>query len=94
MSTTTCFDVFRACAEAVDAGALIESLSARDKEFHFQNWFQARLGSLDDLDGRAGRAGQTSTRERNQRLQGQRSVAWSGPGCALTASTKLGPRGV
>ena len=47
MSDTVCFDIFRACAKAVDAGALIESVSARDKEFHFQNWFAARLGSLD-----------------------------------------------
>ena len=47
MTNTTCFDVFRACAEAVDAGELIESVSARDKEFHFQNWFEARLRGLD-----------------------------------------------
>ena len=47
MTNTTCFDVFRTCAEAVDAGELIESVSARDKEFHFQNWFETRLRSLD-----------------------------------------------
>ena len=41
-----CFDVFRACVEAVQAGELIESVSASDKEFHFQNWFGARLASL------------------------------------------------
>lgn len=28
---------------AVDAGELIQSVSARDKEFHFQNWFRSRL---------------------------------------------------
>ncbi len=40
---TTCFEVFRRCANAVDVGELIRSVSARDKEFHFQNWFRTRL---------------------------------------------------
>jgi len=44
---TTCFDVFEKCVLAVKAGELIESESAKDKEFHFQNWFQKRLRSLD-----------------------------------------------
>lgn len=44
--STTCFDVFEQCVLAVQAGELIESVSARDKEFHFQNWFQRRLQSL------------------------------------------------
>lgn len=35
--------VFRACVEAMRKGALIERVSATDKEFHFQNWFKARL---------------------------------------------------
>lgn len=43
---TTCFDVFEQCAIAVQAGELIESVSAKDKEFHFQNWFQQRLKNL------------------------------------------------
>lgn len=43
---TTCFDVFEQCALAVQAGELIESVSAKDKEFHFQNWFQERLRNL------------------------------------------------
>jgi hypothetical protein len=30
----------------VRAGELVESLSAKDKEFHFQNWFQKRLKTL------------------------------------------------
>lgn len=47
MSDTICFDVYRECVEAVQAGELIESVSPSDKEFHFQNWFGARLGSLD-----------------------------------------------
>lgn len=40
---TTCFTVFAQCVRAVDAGELIQSVSARDKEFHFQNWFRSRL---------------------------------------------------
>lgn len=28
------------------AAELIESVSARDKEFHFQNWFESRLRQL------------------------------------------------
>lgn len=43
---TTAFDVFEKCVQAVQAGELIESVSAKDKEFHFQNWFQTRLQSL------------------------------------------------
>lgn len=35
--------VFKACVEAMRKGALIERVSATDKEFHFQNWFKARL---------------------------------------------------
>lgn len=43
---TTCFDAFEQCVAAVIAGELIESVSAKDKEFHFQNWFQRRLEHL------------------------------------------------
>ncbi len=46
MKETTCFDVFAQCVRAVQAGELIESVSAKDKEFHFQNWFQRRLQAL------------------------------------------------
>lgn len=46
-STTTCFDVFEQCVHAVQAGELIESVSAKDKEFHFQNWFRNCLKRLD-----------------------------------------------
>lgn len=34
--TSSCFDVFGACVEAVQSGELIEAVSASDKEFHFQ----------------------------------------------------------
>lgn len=46
MTKTTCFDVFEQCVLAVQAGELIQSVSAKDKEFHFQNWFQKRLKKL------------------------------------------------
>jgi hypothetical protein len=46
MRKTTCFDVFEQCVLAIQAGELIESVSAKDKEFHFQNWFQKRLQAL------------------------------------------------
>ena len=46
MTKTTCYDVFEQCVLAVKAGELIESVSVKDKEFHFQNWFQKRLQKL------------------------------------------------
>lgn len=49
------FDVFVKCSEAIQQGELIESVSAKDKEFHFQNWFQKRLDGLGlcfDVPGR------------------------------------------
>lgn len=36
-------DVFRRCVEAIQNGVLIQRESRTDKEFHFQNWFEARL---------------------------------------------------
>lgn len=44
--STTCFSVFEQCVLAMHNGELIESVSAKDKEFHFQNWFQKRLDGL------------------------------------------------
>lgn len=46
MHQTTCFDIFAQCCNAIHNGELIESVSAKDKEFHFQNWFQKRLYDL------------------------------------------------
>ena len=37
------FDVFEKCVTAMRAGDLIQRESRRDKEFHFQNWFQYRI---------------------------------------------------
>jgi len=39
----TPFKVFAACVTAVHDGKLIARESSKDKEFHFQNWFKARL---------------------------------------------------
>ena len=36
-------DVFKVCVKAILAGELIHRVSSTDKEFHFQNWFKARL---------------------------------------------------
>jgi len=36
--------VFRQCVRAVRAGTMIQRVSRTDKEFHFQDWFKARLG--------------------------------------------------
>lgn len=43
MKPTQVFDVFKACAEAIINGVLIQQVSRTDKEFHFQNWFETRL---------------------------------------------------
>lgn len=41
--TSQVSSVFTACVEAIRDGKLITRESKNDKEFHFQNWFQARL---------------------------------------------------
>ncbi|MGO8678760.1 MAG: hypothetical protein ACLQVX_23190 [Limisphaerales bacterium] len=38
-----CLDVFARCAEGIGGGKLITRENRQDKEFHFQNWFKARL---------------------------------------------------
>lgn len=43
---SSCFNVFAECVKAIRDGELVKSVSVRDKEFHFQNWFQARLVTL------------------------------------------------
>ncbi|MFY9826827.1 MAG: hypothetical protein WAM82_36065 [Thermoanaerobaculia bacterium] len=55
MIKTTVFDVFNQCFLAVHEGELIESVSEKDKEFHFQNWFQKRLENLSLHFERSGR---------------------------------------
>ncbi len=46
MSDTKVFEIFQNCAEAIQQGVLIQRVSRTDKEFHFQNWFEARVESL------------------------------------------------
>src|SRR5438093_812094 len=43
-SSHPCLEVFVRCADAIRANKLIRRESKQDKEFHFQNWFKARLG--------------------------------------------------
>jgi hypothetical protein len=38
--------VFTRCVEAIRQGFLIDRVSSTDKEFHFQNWFKARLEEI------------------------------------------------
>src|SRR5262249_717516 len=45
---TTVTIVFQRCVEAIRTNTLIQQVSASDKEFHFQNWFQARLSEIDE----------------------------------------------
>ena len=35
--------IFKRCVESIRQGSLIVRESSTDKEFHFQNWFKARL---------------------------------------------------
>ena len=41
--TNSVIDIFLQCDRAVRQGQLIHRTDRSDKEFHFQNWFQARL---------------------------------------------------
>lgn len=43
---TSCYNIFAECVRAIRNGELIQAVSASDKEFHFQNWFQSRLLDL------------------------------------------------
>jgi hypothetical protein len=43
---SSCYNIFAECVRAIRDGELIRSVSAKDKEFHFQNWFQDRLTRL------------------------------------------------
>lgn len=46
MDGFVCLDIYAECVHAIENGELIESVSSKDKEFHFQNWFQKRLEKL------------------------------------------------
>jgi hypothetical protein len=51
----TCADVFVACAAAMQDAVLIQRVSRSDKEFHFQNWVDARLNDAQLDHDAAGR---------------------------------------
>jgi hypothetical protein len=52
---TKAFEIFSASVNAITQGVLIKSVSRSDKEFHFQNWFEDRLGETGVLFDRSGR---------------------------------------
>src|SRR5438105_9847000 len=39
-----CLEVFARCVAGIQSHKLIQRETRQDKEFHFQNWFKARLG--------------------------------------------------
>jgi hypothetical protein len=39
-------ELFLECERAIRTGVLIHRENRQDKEFHFQNWFAARLKAL------------------------------------------------
>ena len=43
----TILPVFKRCVEAVTEGMLIKRENNKDKEYHFQNWFEARLKEIE-----------------------------------------------
>lgn len=54
-SSSTCADAFAAFSQAMQRAVLIQRVSDKDKEFHFQNWVDARLddaGLQHDQPGR------------------------------------------
>jgi hypothetical protein len=55
MKPTKVYDVFKRASEAVLGGVLIRQVSKTDKEFHFQNWFEARLEASDVRYDKGGR---------------------------------------
>ena len=44
--SNTVADIFLQCDQAVRQGQLIHRTNRVDKEFHFQDWFQARLDEI------------------------------------------------
>ena len=55
MTSTKVFEIFQNCAEAIQQGVLIQRVSRTDKEFHFQDWFQERIKSLNIFFEQGGR---------------------------------------
>lgn len=55
MKKTKAFEIFSASVNAITQGVLIKRVSRSDKEFHFQNWFEDRLGETGVLFDKSGR---------------------------------------
>ena len=55
MKKTKVFEIFSSSVNAITQGVLIRHVSRSDKEFHFQNWFEERLGEVGVLFDRSGR---------------------------------------
>lgn len=55
MKETLVFDLFHVCVDAIKQGVLIQKVSRFDKEFHFQNWFEARLAEMGAHFDKSGR---------------------------------------
>ena len=55
MKETKVFEIFSYSVNAITQGVLIRRVSRSDKEFHFQNWFEERLGEAGVLFDRSGR---------------------------------------
>ena len=47
--------VFKECVRAIRNGELVEREGRSDKEFHFQNWFKARLQHIGESFDEPGR---------------------------------------
>ncbi|HQC53446.1 MAG TPA: hypothetical protein PLE92_09960 [Lentisphaeria bacterium] len=52
---TKIFEIFTQASQAILDGVLIRQVSSTDKEFHFQNWFQARMDACGVRYDRGGR---------------------------------------
>jgi len=52
---TKAFEIFSVSVKAITQGVLIKRVSRSDKEFHFQNWFEDRLGETAVLFDKSGR---------------------------------------
>jgi hypothetical protein len=55
MKQTKVFEIFTQASQAILDGTLIRQVSRTDKEFHFQNWFQARIDACGVRYDRGGR---------------------------------------
>ena len=55
MKPTKVYEIFSSIANAILNGVLIQQVSKTDKEYHFQNWFEARLTASDTYFDKGGR---------------------------------------